>query len=290
MSIDDTKDIIYTYPEDHEDEALQGVEAVFHIIVTNVQKVTLPELDDEFAKSASDFDTLEALKTDIRETLQEQKQIEYDTEYNNRIIETLVEQSTIKYPPQMLESEKKDMLSNLEYQLAQQGINRELYLQIRKFTEEELLEEIAPLAAERLKSGLVLAEIAKVEQLQINQTQLAVETNRTIQAITQGTTPKETKNLYKDEYLYNLVNGIMSDMLIQQSVAYLRAVAKGDPLPNAGRDEPEIEAEQDTLESAAAPEADSASEAPAPAASEDDAPAEETADSPTAEDETPAET
>ena len=71
LSIDGEKDVVYTYPEDHEDEDLQGVEAIFHITVTNIQTVSLPELDDEFAKSASDFETIEELRADIEEKLKE---------------------------------------------------------------------------------------------------------------------------------------------------------------------------------------------------------------------------
>ena len=248
MSIDEEKDIIYTYPEDHEDENLQGVEAVFHVTVTNVQKVSLPEVDDEFAKAASDFDTLEELKTDITDNLSQQKQTEYDADYNDQVIEKLIEQSTIKFPPQMLEDEKKEMISNLEYRLSQQGVNRELYLQIRGITEEELDEEMAPLAENRIKRGLVLAEVAKVENLEIDQQQLAAEAGRTMEMITQGMTPKDQKDFQKSNYLMSLVNSIMADMMTQQSMNYLRAIAKGDPLPGEEDEEIDSEEEQDAEE------------------------------------------
>ena len=64
----------------------------------------------------------------------------------------------------MVENEKKEMISNLEYRLSQQGINRELYLQIRGITEEEFQAEMEPLAEDRIKNGLVLAEVAKIEE------------------------------------------------------------------------------------------------------------------------------
>jgi trigger factor len=254
MSIDEEKDIIYTYPEDHEDEELQGVEAVFHVMVTNVQKVTLPDLDDEFAKAASDFDTIDELKADIQKNLAAQKQNEYDSEYDDQVLEILVDQSTIKFPPQMLNDEKKEMISNLEYRLSQQGINRELYLQIRGITEEELEEEMAPLAETRIKRGLVLAEVAKAESLQIDQQQLAAETGRTMEMITRGMTPKDAKDFQQSQYLMSLVNSIMADMMTQESMNYLRAIAKGDPLPG------ETEEETDTEETENIQEGESASE------------------------------
>ena len=275
MSIDEEKDILYTYPEDHEDEALQGVEAVFHVVVTNVQKVTLPELDDEFAKAASDFDSLDDLKADIRTKLGDHRQSEYDDEYNDQVLETLIEQSTIKFPPQMLEDEKKEMLSNLEYRLSQQGINHEMYLQIRGMTEEELEEEVAPLAEKRIKRGLVLAEVARAENLKIDQQQLAAEAGRTMEMVTRGMSPKDAKDFQKSEYLVSLVNSIMADMMSQASVNYLRAIAKGDPLPVEESEEAEVEAEAEaeTLEaeivSEEASQPETVEETPAPEAEDD---------------------
>ena len=239
MSIDDEKDIVYTYPEDHEDEELQGVEAVFHVVVTNVQSVSLPELDDEFAKSASDFDTIDELRSSFKENLIEQNQKEYDSTYNDKVLETLVEQSTVKYPPQMLENEKKEIISNLEYRLSQQGITRELYLQIRGISEDQFQDEITPIAEERIKNGLVLAEVAKIEKLEVNQEQLASETGRTMDIITRGMTPKDAKEFQQSSNIWNLMNSIMADMMTQQSMQYIRAIAKGDPLPGAESDDSE---------------------------------------------------
>jgi trigger factor len=241
MSIDEEKDIIYTYPEDHEDDEFKGVEAVFHVVVTNIQTVSLPELDDEFAKSASDFDTLEELRNSIIEELKTSNQQTYDSDYNEQVIETLVEQSEIKYPPQMLENEKKEMISNLEYRLSQQGITRELYLQIRGISEEEFQDEMVPVAEKRIKSGLVLAEVAKRENLEIDQEQLAAETGRTVDVITRGMSPKEAKDFQKSGNLWNLMNSIMADMMTQKSMSYIRAIAKGDPLPGIENDEAEDE-------------------------------------------------
>lgn len=241
MSVDEEKDLVYTYPEDHEDENLQGVEAIFHVVVTNIQTISLPEVDDEFAKSASEYDTIQELKDSIEENLLEQTRQEYDADYNNQVLETLVEQSTIKYPSQMLENERNEIISNLEYRLSQQGINRELYLQIRGISEEEFMEEIEPAAKDRIKNGLVLAEVARLENLEVDQEQLAAQTGQTMDVITRGMTPKDAKDFQKSGNLLNLMNSIMADMMTQQSMAYLRAIAKGDPLPGEDSDETESE-------------------------------------------------
>ncbi|HBX70783.1 MAG TPA: trigger factor [Chloroflexi bacterium] len=278
MSIEEEKDIIYTYPEDHEDENLQSVEAIFHATVTNIQKVSLPEIDDEFAKTASDFDTLEELIADIKENLGKQKQNEYDSDYNDLVLNTLVEESTVKFPPQMLEDEKKDMLSNLEYRLSQQGINFDLYLQIRNMTKEDLEAEVAPLAEERVKRGLVLAEVAKAENLQIDPQQLAAEAGRTMEIVTRGMSPKDTKEFQKSDYLSSLVNSIMADMMTRKSMNYLRAVAKGDPLPEEETEESDTAEAQETPEAEATPEETLAPQTPeeVPTLEAEETPEEET--------------
>ena len=260
MSIDEEKEIVYSYPEDHEDEEFQGVEAVFHIVVTNIQTVSLPDVDDEFAKSASEYETIDELHASIEENLIEQREQEYDSEYNDQVVTALVEQSTIKYPPQMIENEKKEMISNLEYRLSQQGITRELYLQIRGINEEEFQDEMEPLAENRIKNGLVLAEVAKIENLEVDQEQLAAEAGRTVEVITQGMTPKDAKDFQKSGNLWNLMNSIMADMMTQQSMAYLRAIAKGDPLPEKEGDKTETEEVETTLEAEGIPDEEKSDE------------------------------
>jgi trigger factor len=146
------------------------------------------------------------------------------------------------------------MICNLEYRLSQQGVNRELYLQIRGITEEELDEEMAPLAENRIKRGLVLAEVAKVENLEIDQQQLAAEAGRTMEMITRGMSPKDQKDFQKSNYLMSLVNSIMADMMTQQSMNYLRAIAKGDPLPVKKDEEAESDQAQDVDEVETIPE------------------------------------
>ena len=262
MSAEESKDIIYTYPDDYEDEALRGVEAIFHVTVTNVQKVTLPALDDEFAKSASDFDTLEELRADIRKNLEETNQHEYDEQYNEQVLDALVEKSVIKYPPQMLEAETKEMISDLEYRLSQQGIDLELYKQIRGIDDEGIREETTPFAENRLKRGLVLAEVAENENLQIDEQQLEIRSGQILQYITRDMNRKELAKFQKSAYVSSLVGSIYTDMMTEKTIQYLRAIAKGDPIPGEEDEETDTapEAVEDTPEAESSPEAEAAPE------------------------------
>ena len=238
-----TKSTTYTYPKSYEDENLRGQKVNFTVNVTNVQSQSLPALDDEFAKTASDFDTYEELLQDTKSRLVREFQEEYDNDYNDQILDHLVAESSIKYPPQMLEAEKTEMLKSLEYNLSRQGINKELYLQIRGLTEEELDKEITPVAETRLKRSLVMLEVAAAEEIKIDQEKLNSQANQTVELITSRMSPKEAKDFHKSEYLANMVNNMVADMVTQKTMQYLRAVAKGEPWPPVEEIASEVETE-----------------------------------------------
>ncbi|NIP42374.1 MAG: hypothetical protein GWO41_05975, partial [candidate division Zixibacteria bacterium] len=101
----DEGSVQHIYDEDDPNEILQNKTYKFEYSIETVQSKTLPELDDEFAKSVSNFDTLEEFRKDIREALEKNTVAQYDDEYSTQILDEIIEDSTIKYPPQMLEQE-----------------------------------------------------------------------------------------------------------------------------------------------------------------------------------------
>lgn len=244
------KTITYTYPEDHDDEDLQGVEAEFLINVTNIQTQELPALDDEFAKTVSDFDTFKEYKADLKTKLTEKTETEYESTYTNDVIAKVVEDSTIKFPPQAIEREKKDILGNMEYQLSRQGLSKELYLQFRGISEEELNAELDDTANDNVQRSIVLYEIARVEEIQADEQEFSETTNRTIQSVTAGMTPKQIKDLQKDGRMTSLITNIAADMTLQKTIDYLSTIAKGEPWP-AEVEEAEDEVESESVEEAA---------------------------------------
>ena len=226
---DDEKTINHQFPEDYHDEDLQGAKAEYQAIITNVQTLTLPEIDDDLAKEASEFETLTEWKDDLKGNLEERNQAAYAEEYDDLIIDHIVSSSTIKYPPQMVEREKVEILRGLDYRLSQQGITKDLYLQIRGIDENTLDEEITPVADERIKRALVLMEIAKEEEIQADPERVQAEMGRTVQAISSSMTPKEAKKFANSQYIPSLATNIVADMLTQTTMDYLRATAKGEP-------------------------------------------------------------
>jgi trigger factor len=261
VTAEDTKTTTHTYPKSYEDEKLRGLKVNFTVNVTNVQSQSLPALDDEFAKTASDFDTFDELIEDTNSRLVREFQEKYDTDYDEQILDHLVAESSIKYPPQMLETEKAEMLKSLEYNLSRQGINKELYLQIRGLTEDELDNEITPAAETRLKRSLVMLEVAAAENIQIDQEKLNSQASRTVELITSRMSRKEAKDFHKSDYISNLVNNMVADMMTQKTMQYLRAVAKGEPWPPEEETEPVAEIDEVNQEEAPTQESDTALEA-----------------------------
>jgi trigger factor len=113
----------YTYPEDATFESMRGKDAEFTAVIESVKSRTLPELNDEFAQSVGDFPTLEALRNQIRKNLEEQNKQMTDEEYDEQVLDKIVETSTVKYPPQMLEREIDQVIENLKSRLERQHLD-----------------------------------------------------------------------------------------------------------------------------------------------------------------------
>ncbi len=227
-STGDEINFTYSFPEDATYEALRGIGAEFHIQVNDVRLRTLPDLNDDFAKSVGDYETLEDLRTEIGKELEEQEKNRYNTEYDNQVLEQIVATSTIKYPPQMLEREIDNVISRLERDLNQQNLDMELYLKTRQMEMDELREEVKPIAETRLKKSLTLIELSEAENIQVDQEVLQSETNRTLQEMSQYVSEGDFRKLISDENArVDLIGNIMMDMLAVQSYERIRNIARG---------------------------------------------------------------
>ena len=254
------KTFTHTYPEDYIDEELRGVEVEFHVLVTNVQSLKLPELNDEFAQEVSEFETLEELRADIREHLEEQALGEYLEEYSDEVVEKLVESSTIHFPPQAVEHEKHHVLNNLEMRLSQQGLTLDLYKEFSGQSAEEFEADLARAAEHNVKRELVLAEVARAEEIEPDPEKFNQASTTMLNTITAEMTPKQVRDLQKKGDIANLLSHIAIDLTFQRTVEYLTTIARGEPWP------PENESPEDQTESETEAEAPAAEEQPAPEA------------------------
>ncbi|GCB49424.1 trigger factor [Streptomyces sp. NL15-2K] len=160
-----------------------GKESEVTVKVTQVAARELPELDDDFAQLASEFDTLEELKADSRKRLENMKQYDQATQAQERVLEKLLELVEVPVPEKLLEDEVNTRKHNLEHhQLGQMGLDLEKYLEIQGKTVEEFENETREAAVKGIKTQFVLDQLVKVEKLNVNQEELTEHLMRRAQS------------------------------------------------------------------------------------------------------------
>ena len=172
MKIDEEKDINVKFPEEYFSKDLAGKDAVFKVKLHAIKKKELPELDDEFAKDVSEFDTLAELKASIKEKLEKnnEQRAKYETE--EAAIKAVCEASKLDIPSGMIDLEVDNMLKDFEQRLSYQGLNMEQYLKMIGRTEEEVRKEYEPQAIEAIKSRLVLEAIINAEKIEASEEEI----------------------------------------------------------------------------------------------------------------------
>ena len=218
MKIDEEKDINVKFPDEYFSKDLAGKDATFKVKLHEIKKKELPELDDEFAKDVSEFDTLEELKKSIKDKIEkdnEQKQ-KYETE--DAVIKAVCENIKVDIPSGMIESETEDMLKNIETRLSYQGLKLDQYLQIMGKTAEEVKKEYEPQAIEAVKSRLMLEAVVKAEKIEATEDEIVEKVKE--MAKNYG---KSDEELLKNE---NLRNYIKSGIETEKALDFLVKNAK----------------------------------------------------------------
>ena len=163
MKIDEERDINVKFPEEYFSKDLAGKDATFKVKLHEIKKKELPELDDEFAKDVSEFDTLDELKKSIKEKIEEENKNKEKYETEEEAIKTVCENAEIDIPSGMIELEIDNMIKDIEARLSYQGLKLEQYLQMMGKTESEMRTEFEEQAKRSVKSRLVLEAIATAE-------------------------------------------------------------------------------------------------------------------------------
>ncbi len=167
-NIGDEFEVNVTFPEDYHSEELKGKAAVFNTKVNAISYKELPELDDEFAKDVSEFDTLDELKADIKAKLQESADARAKQEKENAAVDKVVEGMTVDVPECMINSRIDSTIRENEARMAQQGITFEQYLGFMGTTMEQFKEQMKPSAEMQVKGTLALEAIAKAENIEVS--------------------------------------------------------------------------------------------------------------------------
>ena len=167
-SIGEEFDVNVSFPEDYHAEELKGKPAVFKCKLHEIKEKELPALDDEFAKDASEFDTLDELKADLRKKAEEANEKSASDAVENKLIDTVIENMEAEVPEEMIEARIDDMIRDFEYRLQSQGLNLETYLQYTGMDKNSFRFTFKVQAEKQVKIRLALEKIVEVENITVD--------------------------------------------------------------------------------------------------------------------------
>jgi trigger factor len=165
---DEEKEFPVTFPDDYGVEDLRGVEATFKVKVKEIKEKIVPELDDDFAKEASEFETLAELRDDVRARLQEAQEAATEREFRAAVIADAVENAAVTLPPAMVERQVDALYHDLEHTVSDQGMTMEAYLAAIEHKPEQVREELRPRAEATLRRSLVIEAIREAEGIEVS--------------------------------------------------------------------------------------------------------------------------
>lgn len=171
-SAGEEREVKVTFPADYQAEHLAGKDAVFKVKVKEVREKVLPELDDDFASDASEFDTLEELRADIREKVGTALGSRAEEDFRIAAIDAAVEEATVDVPDQLATARATERWERMERQLAGRGMDPSAFLQMQGKTREELIEETKPDAEKELKREAVVTAIAEAEGIEVSEEEM----------------------------------------------------------------------------------------------------------------------
>ena len=207
------------FPKDYHAKDLAGAKVVFEVKIHEVRENVEPEINKEFLSKLGDFKTKEEFEKQIEEDLKTQKQAEADEKFKDELVKKLAEVSKVPVPEILLEDQKRSIEMDMQQNLMYSGLSLEDYLDRMGKTREEWLEKDVKEAAEmRVKSGLALAELSKVEKVKSDTRELD---NRIAQLKEQYGNSKEVqKQLSSDDVRRNLANQILTEKTIDLLVKF----------------------------------------------------------------------
>jgi trigger factor len=168
----ETREVNVTFPDDYQAEDLAGEDAVFTVEVKEVREKVLPELDDDFAAEASEFETIEELRADIAERLAEAVGERAEQDFRVAAVDAAAAEAKLELPEELATARAAERWERVERQLAQRGMSADSYLQMQGKTREQTIEESKPEAEAELKREAVLAAIADAEGIEASEEEL----------------------------------------------------------------------------------------------------------------------
>jgi trigger factor len=241
----ESKEFNHKYAKDSNYEKLRGKDAKFSVTIDNVKSLTKPNRDDAFAKTLG-FEKFSELEESIQLQLETRNKNDYENKYFDELLEKIIKKSTLKFPPQMLEEQIKDVLKSVEQDIARQNLDLDTYLKINNREKDDFIEkDIKPVAVKRLQQELVIDEISRQEKIELDQKELQKEFTKSFM---QMQSAPNFKGLQKEFTTKNLSNMMVmqaaSRLMNKQTLEKLKAIATGEEAKK--KEAPEAEKEENS--------------------------------------------
>ena len=231
----DTKTIKHTFPSDWEVDELRDKETEMEVTVQNVRAVTMPELDDEFARTVGAGETIDELREAVKKDVETRSKADYDDKYFVDLIEKIKEGATLRYHQHALEHEGEHVLEDLSQRLSQQGMDLETYFKLRDTTREKFIEEeVNPVARKRFERSLILDEVVRSEKIEVDNEALDAEFNQTLSALTmQGVDLEKIRGGRQGQQRVAQAVAMESAnrVLTRRALEVLKSIATGEYVP-----------------------------------------------------------
>ncbi len=217
-SIGDSFDVNVTFPEEYHAKELAGKAAVFRCLLHSIQYTEKPELDDEFAKDVSEFDTLDEYKADVRAKLEASAEKDADRAVDEQIMDALIERLEAEIPPVMIDEEAENFLRDYDNRLKSQGMDLATYLKYTGMTLDGMREQFRPMAERQVKTRLALEAIVAMEKIEATEDEVNAEYQKIADAY-QGVTLDQVKGLIDSA-------SVAKDVAVEKAVQLVKAEAK----------------------------------------------------------------
>ena len=218
--VGDDVDVKVTFPEEYQAKELAGKEAIFKCAVKKIEAKELPELDDDFAKDVSEFDTLAEYKEHVKTNLVEKKENEAKHAKEDAAVDKIIENAQMDIPEAMLETQCRQMLDDFSRRMQSQGLSMDQYFQFTGMSAEKMMEDMKPQALKRIQTRLVLEKVAEVENIQPTEEEVNEEISKMAEAYKMEA--DKLKELLGERELEQM----KKDMAVQKAVTVIADASK----------------------------------------------------------------
>jgi trigger factor len=236
------REVEVTFPEDYQADHLAGNDAVFKVKVKEVREKVLPELDDDFASDASEFDTLDELREDIREKVGAALGSRAEEDFRVAAIDAAVEEASVEVPEELATARATERWERMERQLAGRGMDPGAFLQMQGKTRDELIEETRPDAEKELKREAVVTAIAEAEGIEVAEEEMVEALEHSAEH--ERTTPEKLLERLRESGRDSMVR---EDLRARKAIELVAESAKPIPKEEADARQEKAEAREQLL-------------------------------------------